>query len=55
MNVGWVDGHAKFQKANALYAGTNVAPGRGELAVRLTNPDTYLWNPDLNATFGAVP
>jgi len=54
MNVGWVDGHAKYMKYQALAAGTNFAPGVGEQAVRLTNIDNYLWN-DLNATFGGVP
>jgi prepilin-type N-terminal cleavage/methylation domain-containing protein/prepilin-type processing-associated H-X9-DG protein len=54
MNVGWVDGHAKFMKFNALAAGTNFGPGVGEQAVRLTNVDIYLWN-DLNAVFGQVP
>ncbi len=54
MNVGWVDGHAKFMKLQALYAGTNVAPGVSDQAVRLTNVDQYLWN-DLNAYYGQVP
>jgi prepilin-type processing-associated H-X9-DG protein len=54
MNVGWVDGHAKFMKEAALYAGTNVAPGVAELDVRLTNADTYLWG-DLNSVWGQVP
>jgi len=54
MNVGWVDGHAKFMKFQALAAGTNFGPGVGEQAVRLTNVNDYLWN-DLNAYFGQVP
>lgn len=54
MNVGWVDGHAKFMKYQALAAGTNFGPGVAETAVRMTNPDAYLWN-DLNATYGQVP
>jgi len=54
MNVGWVDGHAKFMKYQALAIGTNFGPGKAETAVRLTNIDDYLWN-DLNATFGQVP
>jgi prepilin-type N-terminal cleavage/methylation domain-containing protein/prepilin-type processing-associated H-X9-DG protein len=53
MNVGWVDGHAKFMKVQALYAGTNVAPGVADTAVRLTDVNQYLWN-DLNAYYGAV-
>lgn len=55
MNVGWVDGHTKFMKPSALWAGTNVAPGVADTAVRLTNPDAYLWNSDLNAVYGQVP
>lgn len=54
MNVGWVDGHAKFMKYQALAAGTNFGPGVAEQDVRLTNIDNYLWN-DLNATYGQVP
>jgi len=55
MNVGWVDGHAKFLKPGALWAGTNFGPGVADTAVRLTNPEAYLWNSDLNAVFGQVP
>jgi len=54
MNVGWVDGHAKAMKVGAMYAGTNFGPGVAEQAVRLTNPDTYLWSEN-NAIFGQVP
>lgn len=54
MNVGWVDGHVKFMKANALTAGTNLRPGISDQAVRLTNPDAYLWG-ELNSIFGQVP
>jgi len=54
MNVGWVDGHAKYMKYQALAAGTNFGPGVKEADVRLTKLDDYLWN-DLNATFGQVP
>jgi prepilin-type N-terminal cleavage/methylation domain-containing protein/prepilin-type processing-associated H-X9-DG protein len=53
-NIGWVDGHAKFLREDALYAGTNVAPGVSETAVRLTNADIYLWG-DLNSVYGQVP
>jgi prepilin-type N-terminal cleavage/methylation domain-containing protein/prepilin-type processing-associated H-X9-DG protein len=54
INVGWVDGHAKFLQQSALWAGTNVAPGVADTAVRLTNASSYLWG-TLNATFGQVP
>ena len=54
MNVAWVDGHAKFMKPGALSAGTNLAPGVSDLAVRVTNPDAYLWG-DLNSIYGQVP
>jgi prepilin-type processing-associated H-X9-DG protein len=54
-NCGWVDGHAKFQKLQQLWAGTNVGPGVSDQAVRLTDANSYLWNPDLNAIFGSVP
>lgn len=55
MNVGWVDGHAKFMQLSALWAGTNVGPGVSDQAVRMTDPNSYLWNPDLNAVYGSVP
>lgn len=55
VNIGWVDGHAKALKLGAMYAGTNFAPGMSELDVRLTNPETYLWNPDHHAIVGSVP
>ncbi len=55
MNVGWVDGHSKFMRPSQLWAGTNFGPGVAETAVRLTKPDDYLWNPDLNAVYGQVP
>lgn len=54
MNVGWVDGHVKFQRPSALWAGTNVAPGVADTAVRLTDPEPYLWG-DLNSVYGQVP
>lgn len=54
MNVGWVDGHAKAMKVGAMYAGTNLTVGMGEQAVRLVNPEIYLWN-EHNAYFGQVP
>jgi prepilin-type N-terminal cleavage/methylation domain-containing protein/prepilin-type processing-associated H-X9-DG protein len=54
-NVGWVDGHAKYLKVQQMYAGTNVGPGVSDLAVRMTDPNSYLWNSDLNAVFGQVP
>lgn len=55
MNVGWVDGHTKFMRPAALWAGTNFGPGVSELDVRLTDPNLYLWNPDNNAIYGKVP
>jgi len=55
LNVGWVDGHVKFMKSSALWAGTNFGPGVADTAVKMTNPDAYLWNPDLNAVMGQVP
>ena len=54
VNVGWVDGHAKAMKVGGLYAGTNFTRGMAETAVRLTNPEIYLWN-EHNAYFGQVP
>jgi len=54
MNVAFVDGHAKFMKLAALYAGTNVGPGVAELDVRVTDPNAYLWG-DLNSIYGQVP
>jgi prepilin-type processing-associated H-X9-DG protein len=54
MNVGWVDGHAKFMQEPALWAGTNVAPGVADTSVRLTDPNSYLWG-QLNAVYGQVP
>jgi prepilin-type N-terminal cleavage/methylation domain-containing protein/prepilin-type processing-associated H-X9-DG protein len=54
INVGWVDGHAKFLQQAQLWAGTNVAPGVSDQAVRLTNASAYLWG-TYNATFGQVP
>jgi prepilin-type N-terminal cleavage/methylation domain-containing protein/prepilin-type processing-associated H-X9-DG protein len=52
-NIAWVDGHAKFVHESALWAGTNVAPGISDQAVRLTNSTTYLWG-TYNATYGGV-
>jgi len=54
VNVGWVDGHAKAMRVGALYAGTNFGPGVAEQAVRLVDPEKYLWN-EHNAYFGQVP
>jgi len=54
MNVGWVDGHCKYLKLSALWAGTNFAPGVAESAVQVTNMDAYLWG-DHNAVIGQVP
>jgi len=54
MNVGWVDGHAKAMRSGAMYAGTNLAPGVADTAVRLTNREIYLWG-DHNSIFGQVP
>jgi prepilin-type processing-associated H-X9-DG protein len=54
INVSWVDGHAKFLHQNALWQGTNVAPGVSDQAVRLITPSAYLWG-TLNATYGSVP
>jgi len=53
-NIGWVDGHAKYMRPSALWAGTNVGPGVADTAVRLTDPETYLWG-DLNSIYGSVP
>jgi|SRR5579862_9698719 len=54
MNCGWVDGHAKFEQMPALWAGTNVAQGVSDQAVRLTDPNSYLWG-NLNSIYGQVP
>jgi len=53
LNIAWVDGHAKFLHPSALWAGTNVAPGVSDQAVRLTNASIYLWGTN-NATYGSV-
>jgi len=54
-NVGWVDGHCKYSKISALYAGTNFGPNVSEFNVQITDKTKYLWNPDLNAVIGQVP
>jgi prepilin-type N-terminal cleavage/methylation domain-containing protein/prepilin-type processing-associated H-X9-DG protein len=54
MNVGWVDGHCKYLKLSALWAGTNFGPGVSETTVQVTNPDAYLWG-DRNSVIGQVP
>jgi len=43
-NVTWVDGHTKFQKWQALSAGTNFAPGVSEQGVVVLDPTTYAWD-----------
>ena len=45
MNVGWVDGNAECMR-QGLIAGTNVAPGVGELDVVVTDKDKYVWDRD---------
>jgi prepilin-type N-terminal cleavage/methylation domain-containing protein/prepilin-type processing-associated H-X9-DG protein len=45
-NIGWVDGHAKFVHEAQLYAGTNVAPGVSDQAVKMVDVTQYIWNPD---------
>jgi hypothetical protein len=37
-----------------LWAGTNVAPGVSDQAVRLITPSAYLWGTN-NTTYGSVP
>ncbi len=54
MNVGWVDGHTKYMKWQALYAGTNFGPGVSEDIVQVTDPEKYLWG-DHNSVMGQVP
>lgn len=54
MNVGWVDGHAKFMKWQSLYQGTNFGPGVAADAVRLTDINKYPWG-DHSAVYGKVP
>jgi prepilin-type N-terminal cleavage/methylation domain-containing protein/prepilin-type processing-associated H-X9-DG protein len=54
INVGWVDGHAKFLHQAQLWQGTNVRPGVSDQAVRITDPTQYLWG-TYNSTFGGVP
>jgi len=59
-NIGWADGHAKFLRISALYAGTNVKPGVADIGVfpagssswaPLPGQDMskYPWNPDYPA------
>jgi prepilin-type N-terminal cleavage/methylation domain-containing protein/prepilin-type processing-associated H-X9-DG protein len=43
VNVGWVDGHAKFMQYQQLYAGTNFGPGVAELTVQVKNASLYPW------------
>ncbi|MDX1933936.1 MAG: DUF1559 domain-containing protein [Capsulimonadales bacterium] len=43
-NVVWVDGHAKFNRWQALAAGTNFGPGVGENDVVVTNKELYVWD-----------
>jgi len=45
MNVQYVDGHSKYQKFQALAAGTNFGPGVLQQNVVLTNQQAYQWNP----------
>ncbi len=54
VNAGFTDGHAKYQKTSALWAGTNFGPGVTEDTVQVTNLDAYLWG-DHNITIGTVP
>jgi prepilin-type N-terminal cleavage/methylation domain-containing protein/prepilin-type processing-associated H-X9-DG protein len=54
MNVGWVDGHAKFQRWQQLSAGTNFAPGVSDLKVQVTNASLYPWGTH-NSVIGQVP
>jgi len=60
MNVGWVDGHAKYLKYQALTQGTNFTKGVSENNVQVTitggvrNYDQYLWG-ELNTVIGQVP
>jgi len=60
MNVGWVDGHAKYMKYQAIYAGTNFAPGVSENNVQVNliggvrDYEHYLWG-ELNTVIGQVP
>jgi prepilin-type N-terminal cleavage/methylation domain-containing protein/prepilin-type processing-associated H-X9-DG protein len=55
MNVAWVDGHAKWQTWQSLYAGTNFGPGVSETKVYVTNPSAYLWGTHNVCTTSAIP
>jgi prepilin-type N-terminal cleavage/methylation domain-containing protein/prepilin-type processing-associated H-X9-DG protein len=55
INVGWVDGHAKFLQQAQLWGGTNVAPGVADTAVYVTNPSAYLWGTRNVCTSSAIP
>lgn len=45
VNIGFVDGHAKYERWQALAAGTNFAPGVSEWDVTVTDPNQYQWDP----------
>lgn len=55
INVGWVDGHAKFLQQAQLWAGTNVAPGVADQKVYVTDPTKYLWGMRNVCTSSAIP
>ena len=53
MSVGYVDGHVKYNKWQALIGGTNSARGVSELDVQVTDSEKYQWG-DLNTIKGSV-
>jgi len=49
-NVTWLDGHAKYAKADALAAGTNYSTSTSAPATTIINMATYVWSYD-----GTIP
>ena len=49
-NVSWLDGHSKYQKADALAAGTNYATSTSVNSTVITDITKYVWSYD-----GTIP
>jgi prepilin-type N-terminal cleavage/methylation domain-containing protein len=49
-NVDWLDGHAKYTKADALAAGTNYATSTSAQTTAITDITKYIWSYD-----GTIP
>jgi prepilin-type N-terminal cleavage/methylation domain-containing protein/prepilin-type processing-associated H-X9-DG protein len=55
INVGWVDGHAKFLHQAQLWQGTNLAPGVADSQVWVKDTTQYLWGTRNICTTSAIP